>query len=228
MGLLDRFEQRVDRVVNGAFAKAFKSDVQPVEIAAGLQREIDDRAAIVSRGRTVVPNVFAVSLASEDYERLAVYADPLQTELAGMAREYAQEQGYTFLGPVDVTLHKDDELDTGLFRVRSEARAAVPVGSESATGSDARSPRLVAAGIEYPLAHGITRLGRGVDADIRIDDAGVSRHHADVIIGSQAVLRDLGSTNGTYVDGVKIREANLRDGATIRLGSTTLTYRSGS
>lgn len=224
MGLLDRFEQRVDRAVNGTFAKAFKSDVQPIEIAAALQREIDDRAAIVARGRTVVPNVFAVSLASDDYERLAVYADPLQTELAGMAREYAQEQSYTFLGPVQVSLHMDDHLDTGTVRISSQAKAAPTAGAAVPAGS----PRLVAAGIEYPLAPGATRLGRGADADIRIEDAGVSRYHADVIVGSHVVIRDLGSTNGTYVDGVRVKETALHDGATVRLGSTTMTFRSGS
>lgn len=226
MGLLDRFEQRVDRMVNGAFAKAFKSEVQPVELAAALQREMSDRAAIVSRGRTVVPNVFGIALSNEDYDRLAVYAEPLQAELAGLARDFAEEQRYTFLGPVGVTMSLDDELDTGLFRVTSEAKAAVTAASgETATTS---TPRLVAAGGEYPLRQGITRLGRGPDADIRIDDPGVSRHHADVLVGADAVLRDLGSTNGIYVDGVQVTERVLRDGNTIRLGSTSLTFRSGT
>lgn len=224
MGLLDRFEQRVDRAVNGTFAKAFKSDVQPVEIAAALQREIDDRAAIVARGRTVVPNVFAVSLAAEDYERLAVYADPLQDELDNMAREYAEEQSYTFLGPVRVTLHRDDELDTGTLRISSQAKAA----ATSVGNAPAGSPRLIAAGCEYPLPAGATRLGRGADADIRIEDAGVSRYHADIIVSSHVMIRDLGSTNGTYVDGVRVKEIALHDGATVRLGSTTMTFRSGS
>lgn len=226
VGLLDRFEQRVDRMVNGAFAKAFKSEVQPVELGAALQREMSDRAAIVARGRTVVPNGFRIALASADYDRLAVYAEPLQAELAGLARDYAQEQRYTFLGPVSVSMALDDELDTGMFRVTSEAKAAVstPAGQTATTGT----PRIVAAGGEYPLRQGVTRLGRGADADIRIDDPGVSRHHADIVVGADAVLRDLGSTNGSYVDGVQVSERVLRDGATIRLGSTSLTYRSGA
>ncbi len=225
MGLLDRFEQRVDRMVNGAFAKAFKSEVQPVEVAAALQREIDDRAAIVSRGRTVVPNVFVVSLSPVDYDRLAVYAEPLQAELAGMAREYAEEQRYSFLGPVGISLHLDDALDTGLFRIHSQAQAAIATASGAVA---ATSPRLVAAGGEYPLRNGVTRLGRGLDTDIRIEDPGVSRHHADVIVGDDVVVHDLGSTNGTYVDGVQVSQTALRDGATIKIGSTSLTYRSGT
>lgn len=224
MGLLDRFEQRVDRAVNGAFAKAFKSEVQPVEIAAGLQHEMDDRAAIVARGRTVVPNVFAVSLSRGDYDRLAVYSEPLRAELAGMVREYAEEQGYTFLGPAEVTLHPNDDLDTGAVRIRSEARAAAP----GTIHRDQAQPRLVTSSGEYPLHRGAMRLGRGPDSDIRIDDPGVSRHHADIVVGSHVLLRDLGSTNGTFVDGTRINECRLSDGAKIRLGSTTLTFRSSS
>ncbi len=226
MGILDRFEQRVDRMVNGAFAKAFKAEVQPVELASRLQRELDDRAAIVSRGRTVVPNMFAISLSTQDYGRLDVYADTLQSELAGLAREYAEEQRYTFLGPVSVSLQLDEALDTGLFRVISDAKAAV--SAAAAVAASATGARLVAAGGEYALKQGTTRLGRGADADIRIDDAGVSRHHADIVIGGDAVLRDLGSTNGTYVDGVQVAETRLRDGSTIRLGKTSLTFRTGA
>lgn len=223
MGLLDKFEKRVDRAVNGAFARAFKAEVQPVELGAALQHELDDRAAIVSRGRTVVPNVFTISLSSEDFERLAVYASTLEGELVGLARDYAEEQRYTFLGAVRVTMKLDEELDTGLFRIISEAQTS----AATAGGEVNSAARLVAAaGEEYPLLAGVTRLGRGADADIRIDDAGVSRHHADIAVGSDAVLRDLGSTNGTYVDGVQVSEIVLRDGSVIRLGSTSLTYRS--
>ncbi|MEO9221346.1 MAG: DUF3662 domain-containing protein [Mycobacteriaceae bacterium] len=91
MGLLDRFEQRLDRLVNGAFAKAFKAEVQPVELAAALQREMDDRAAVVSRGRTLAPNAFDVDLSAHDYDRLSVYAQTLAGELADLASEYATE-----------------------------------------------------------------------------------------------------------------------------------------
>jgi hypothetical protein len=222
MGILDRFEQRVDRTVNGAFAKAFKSEVQPVELAAAIQRELDERAAIVSRGRTVVPNVFTVMLSNEDFDRLAVYSETLQSELAGLAREYAEEQRYTFLGPVSVSMQLDDDLDTGIFRITSEAKAAV---TARARGTGSIGATLVAAGGEYSIGKGRTRLGRGTDADIRIDDPGVSRHHCDIVVGNDTVIHDLGSTNGTYVDGVQVAEKVLRDGSVIRVGSTSLTFR---
>lgn len=235
MGLLDRFEQRLDRMVNGAFARAFKAEVQPVEIAAALQREMDDRAAVVSRGRTVVPNVFVVDLSPHDHDRLSVYAGTLSEELAGMAREYAEEQRYTFLGGTSVELTLDDDLETGLFRVRSEARAEVastpqatraPSASVVAPGSG--HPHLVADhDVTHPLTHAVTRLGRGTDVDIRVDDPGVSRHHAEILLGREVLLRDLGSTNGTYVDGVQVGETVLHDGAVVQLGATRLTFRAG-
>jgi Protein of unknown function (DUF3662)/FHA domain len=232
VGLLDRFEQRLDRMVNGAFARAFKAEVQPVEIASAMQREMDDRAAVVSRGRTVVPNVFAVDLSAHDHERLSVYSDTLTTELAGMASEYAEEQRYTFVGAVAVSLDRDDSLDTGLFRVRSEARgevASAPHGSRtpSAPPAGAGHARLVADDIAHPLTRAVTRLGRGTDVDIRIDDPGVSRHHAEILLGREVLLRDLGSTNGTYVDGVQVGEVVLHDGAVVQIGATRLTFRAG-
>jgi hypothetical protein len=228
VGLLDRFEAKLDGLVNGAFARAFKAEVQPVEIAAALQREMDDRAAVVARGRTVIPNVFTVELSPHDHERLAVYKDALTGELSGMVREYAQEQRYTFLGGVEVGLAEDDELETGIFRVRSEARAEVSAaGARPATGDDATHPRLEADGAAYPLVRAVTRLGRGTDVDIRVDDPGVSRAHCEIVLGTPAVVRDLGSTNGTYVDGTKVGQAALVDGSRLQLGSTTLVYRSG-
>ena len=235
MGLLDRFEQRLDRMVNGAFARAFKAEVQPVEIASALTREMDDRAAVVSRGRTVVPNVFVVDLSPHDHDRLSVYAGTLTEELGTMVREHAEEQRYTFLGGTEITLARDDSLETGLFRVHSEAKAGIasnPVvartpSTTSRPQTDAGQPRLVSDDAQHVLTRAVTRIGRGSDVEIRVDDPGVSRHHAEILLGREVVLRDLGSTNGTYVDGVQVGEVVLTDGATVQLGGTRLTFRAG-
>ena len=125
MGLLQKFEDSIDRVVNGAFAKAFKAEVQPVELAAALQREVDDRASVLDRDRTVIPNVFHIELSHHDYTRLAVFKDALGNELATLVTNYAGEQHYTLLGQTRVTMSEDDTLETGIFRVRSEAKAEV-------------------------------------------------------------------------------------------------------
>ncbi|WP_031509130.1 FhaA domain-containing protein [Streptomyces megasporus] len=124
MGVLKRFEQRLEGLVNGTFAKVFKSEVQPVEIAGALQRECDNNATIWNRERTVVPNDFIVELSTPDYERLSPYSGQLGEELAGMVREYAKQQRYTFMGSVKVHLEKAEDLDTGLYRVRSRTLAA--------------------------------------------------------------------------------------------------------
>jgi len=223
VGLLDSFEKKLDRLVNGAFAKAFKSEVQPVEIAAGLQRELDDRATVVSRARTVVPNIFVVELSPHDYARLSDFEVTVNEELAVLVREYAQQQRYSFVGAAEVTLAGNPELGTGVFRIRSEVRPG-PDSAPVRSGDVSGQPHLEADGLRYGL-QAVTRLGRGTDVDIRIDDPGVSRHHAEIVLGTDVTIRDLGSTNGTLVDGRMISSVVLRDGARIQLGTTTLTYR---
>ncbi len=225
MGLLDNFEKKLDRMVNGAFAKAFKSEVQPVEIAAGLQRELDDRSTVVSRSRTVVPNVFVVELSEHDYARLADFETTVNDELTTLVGEYAQEQRYAFVGAPEVTLRSNAELGTGLFRIRSEVRKG-PGGAPAASADAAGQPFLEVEGHTYPL-HAVTRIGRGTDVDIRVDDPGVSRHHAEITLGTDVTIRDLGSTNGTLVDGRAVTRVVLHDGARVQLGTTTLTYRAG-
>ncbi len=229
MGVMDRFERRLDRLVNGVFAKTFKAEVEPVEIAAALQRECDDRAAIVSRGRTMVPNIFAVELGQSDYERLSVYAKPLGDELAAMVREHSAEQGYAVVGPVAVSFERVDDLDTGLFRIRSEARGEVSAAPTPTAGA----PPPVAAHLQIgdrqvALTRKTTVIGRGDDADLRIDDPGISRRHAQIVLGDPSRIVDLSSTNGTWLDGRAVTDAELFDGSRVSLGGTTLTFRLGS
>lgn len=131
MGVLKKFEQRLEGLVNGTFAKVFKSEVQPVEIAGALQRECDNNATIWNRDRTVVPNDFIVELSTPDYERLSPYSGQLGDELAGMVRDYAKQQRYTFMGPIKVNLEKADDLDTGLYRVRSRTLASSTSGPQA-------------------------------------------------------------------------------------------------
>lgn len=241
MGVLQRFERRLESLVNRPFAKAFKAEVQPVEVASRLQRECDDRAAIVARGRTMVPNDFTVALGPHDHERLNVYAQPLGAELAAMVREHAEEQGYSFHGPVTVGLELDEDLPTGQFNVRSAVRSvapAAPVAPAGADGGAGGAPESeVAADVPwveigtttYALRHPVTRIGRGTDCDLRIDDPGVSRHHAELQrSGGDVTLVDVGSTNGVSVDGERVTSARLRDGAVLMLGSTPVTYRQPS
>jgi len=127
-------------LVNGAFAKAFKSEVQPVEIASALQRECDDRAAVVSQGRTMVPNDFTVELGDHDYERLATYSGPLTAELAELLQEHGRELRYMFVGPVEVKFERASDLTTGMFRIRSQALAGVVQMHGRPPGTPAMAP----------------------------------------------------------------------------------------
>jgi FhaA, N-terminal domain/FHA domain len=229
MGVMDRFERRLDRLVSGTFARAFKSEVQPVEVAAALQRECDDRAAIVTRGRTMVPNDFSVELGQHDYERLAMYAEPLGAELAAMVREHAEEQAYQFVGPVLVRFELVDDLDTGMFRVLSKAVASGPTAE---AGTPTAAPAEVSAALEVgtstlALTRRHTVLGRGAEADLRLDDPGISRRHAEIVLSDPPRITDLQSTNGTYVNGERVASAELYDGARIGVGTLTLVFRYG-
>ncbi|MEU3713082.1 FhaA domain-containing protein [Streptomyces catenulae] len=271
MGVLKRFEQRLEGLVNGTFAKVFKSEVQPVEIAGALQRECDNNATIWNRDRTVVPNDFIVELSAPDYERLSPYSGQLGDELSGMVRDYAKQQRYTFMGNIKVHLEKADDLDTGLYRVRSRTLASstsqeqpggpAPAGRGSSASRGGHNggghvgpppmpsspppgapPRTAPPGAgPQPQAqtrrwieingtrHQISRnslvLGRSTDADVRIDDPGVSRRHCEIRVGTPPTVQDLGSTNGIVVDGQHTTRASLRDGSRIVVGSTTIVYR---
>ena len=246
MGVLQRFERRLEGMVEGGMARLAKADLQPVEVASGIQREMDDRAAIVAQGRTLVPNDFVVEIAEADYARLDVYADSIGVELANLARDYATEQGYSFVGPVRVRWEGAPDLILGTFRIRSGViRGSTIEGGEiRQPASDlprpqARGfpghPRLLVSGPDtggeqrtYDLVTPVTLLGRGTDCDLRLVDPGVSRHHAELRVeNDQVVLVDRGSTNGTFVNGQPVRRVVLVDGTQVTLGRTTLVFRQG-
>ncbi len=124
MGVLDRFEKGVERAVNGVFARAFRSEVQPVELASALKREADDHASIVGRNRTIAPNSYVVELGPADHRRLAQWEDALGDELSTVLNDHALQQRYAFVGPVSVRFERSEELDTGVFRVRSRTARA--------------------------------------------------------------------------------------------------------
>lgn len=239
LGLLDNLEQRLDRIVNGSFSKAFKSEVQPVEIGAALQQEIDTRAEDIN-GQLVAPNNFVIELSSPDHERLAPYFDTLIAELTQLANSYVAEQRYRILYRVNVTFGLDATFETGVFRIKSECASAEYRPPAMAAKVEPVSPQIPVAamtatvtpvltdisGREYRLTKSITNIGRGTDADIQLADSGASRMHCAIVLGTQVIARDLNSTNGTTVDGQRITEAPLRDGSILKIGNTTLTYKS--
>lgn len=229
MGVLDRFEKGVERVVSGAFAKAFRSEVKPVELASAVRRQMDDRAAAVSRERTVVPNEFTLELSAPDYEQVQAWGEEaLAEEIVATATEHATRQRYTFVGPVSVTFAEDPTLDQGRFTVRS-ATVRGAVAPAAAAAPSQRHPIVDIDGQRYLLTGTVTVIGRGSDADIIVDDPGVSRKHLEIRITPDGVVAtDLGSTNGTYVEGHKITAATLMDGNTLTLGRTRILFWTGA
>lgn len=213
----------MDRLVNGAFAKAFTTEVQPVEIAAALQREVDDKAVIVGAGRTVVPNKFQIELSQVDFDRLSTYASALELELAGFVREHITEQRYTTLGPITAELNLDTDLRTGIFRITA---TAADDGGRTDMSTDLRhGPHLVIDGYIYPLTLTRTVLGRGSDTDIPVIGTGVSRRHCEIELSQPIRLRDLGSTNGTWIQGERITETVLDKDLDFSLGDSVVQFR---
>jgi hypothetical protein len=199
--------------------------VQPVEIAAALQRECDNNAQILARNRRLVPNAFHVDLSPADMERLKPFDTALVDELTNQLHEHAEAQGYVFPGPITIDFEPAGDLSTGRFRIRSTARAEV-----KGDATDTRLTRATAVldvnGTRHPL-DGDTVVGRGTDADVRINDPGVSRRHVEFRVSSgpipQIEVRDLGSTNGMLVNGHKVPVSRVTDGTEVKIGSTVMT-----
>jgi hypothetical protein len=236
MGVFDRFERRIEGAVNGVFARAFKGDVQPVEIAARLQRELDAEAKLMSRDRRLVPNEFVVRLSRHDYDRLAPYGKTLMNELLPELKQHARDMGYVFNGPIMIHLELDESLPTGRFTVSSSAVAeATDPGFEdsgaptSAIPSVANRTRMVLEvnGMRHPLQPPGLVIGRGTDADLRINDPGVSRRHAQLRVVDRGgrldmEIVDLGSTNGIIVNGQRVQQAPIGEGSRIEIGNTRM------
>lgn len=226
MGVFDRTEKKIGEAVDKFFARAFKGDVQPVEIAAAIQREIDAEAKLLSRDRRLVPNNFTVHLSTHDYNRLYPYSKTLNTEITPGLREHAAERQYVFNGPIAISYEEDAKLPTGQLRVLSEAVSHTDGGYRSSS----KGPRklvLEVGGVRHPLVPPGFVLGRGSDADVRVNDPGVSRRHAKIsVTGSpdqpSVEIEDLGSTNGLIVNGSRVQQATLTEGSRIEIGNTRM------
>jgi hypothetical protein len=230
VGSLQRFEQRLEQLISGVFARTFRSAVQPVEIAAALQREVDNNAQILSRERRLVPNHFHVELARTDLDTLAPYDSTLARELTDQLQDHADAQSYVFPGPVSIDFEAAEDLTTGRFRIRSQAQASV---TSQSTHTQVRRARalLEVNGTRHPLQPPGLVVGRGSEADLRINDPGISRKHAEFTVLAQGEadplieVHDMGSTNGIQVDGRKVPRATLHNGSRVQVGHTTLVVR---
>ncbi len=215
MGLRE-VEQRLERLVEGAFSKGLRGGLQPVEIGRRLTREMDLLRRVGVRG-LMAPNFFVVTLSAEDAERFRSFVDVLARELGDAAREHARTEGYSFVGPVEVEIHLDESLRAGRFTVEADV-------AEGPDGAPAGS-LVLADGARVVLGAEPVVIGRLPECAVVLSDPNVSRRHAQVTRqGTEIVVADLQSTNGTRVNGVPVRERVLHDGDEITVGTTSIRY----
>jgi len=211
---LQGFERRLEQLVEGTFGKAFPSGLQPVEIGRKVTRTLDAERTVGVDGVPIAPNNLGVYLAAQDFDAFHDFADTLARELAEVAREHARAEGYHFVGPVTVTLVADDELRAGECDVAAEIHEGGRVGS-----------LVLPDGRRIPLGEEPSLIGRSPDSTVVIADPRASRRHAEIRpSGNGFMVADLGSMNGTVVNGATVREHVLQDGDELRIGSTTLRF----
>lgn len=250
MSVLKTLESKIAGLVEGAFGRAFRSEVRPVEIARKLVREMEENKS-VSISRTYVPNEYTVWLSQRDHERFADMEDALTKELSGYLLEHARQEKLALLSRPQIDFRMDEALGLGEFGIQArlvrpaeDLEAAEPVQGEAghtmiySTAERVRQPIDAPDPVRAPDAlllldgkrlhvggRGAT-IGRSRSCDVVVHDGNVSRQHAEVRLrGDTWVVTDLGSTNGVLLNGRPIRtEHRLDSGDRIELGTTTLVF----
>ena len=260
MGVLQEFERRLEGAVEGFFARAFRSGIQPIELAKAVQRYANDRQSVTADG-VVVPNVYRVSVSEKDQERLSGFGSSLPRELGEVVIRTAAERNWILRGPVKVRIEVDENLRLGRYRLTGRiedvssvapppAQVSVSAGSSgiSRTRADSTAsrpafdrtqvvsapmatPKLVVrkggndAGRAFPLTGHRVVVGRQQGAHLVIQDTTVSREHAAFVKrGLTWWVVDLGSTNGTLVNGVQAAEHPVAPGDRIELGEAVVEF----
>lgn len=230
MGILRDFENRLERIVEGFFSRAFRSGLQPVELAKRILREMD-AGKTVGVNEVWVPNLYAIDLAADDREQLTGMESTLASELEQVVADAARERGYGLVARPSITFETDDRLRRGDFRIRGEIseETGPPPADLSPRPPGAPVLALVEGGDvlrEYALSRESMTIGRMAGSEIEIKDPGASRRHAEIHRDGDAyTLVDLGSTNGTLVNDRTVKEHALQPGDRITIGRTTLEFR---
>jgi hypothetical protein len=215
---LQSLERRLERMVEGVFSRGSRSAIRPIELGRRLVREMDDQRSVDVKGRRVVPNDFQINLNPRDLASFAEFEDVLRTELTEAAREYAREEGYHFMGPVQVELTADQDLKPGRFGVVAQLKRV--------EGGAGAGSLILPSGQRIPLGDRPVTIGRLSECTISLTDENVSRRHAEIRPGGRSyTVNDLGSTNGTMVNGTRIHDAHpLTDGDIVSFGSTYVRF----
>jgi hypothetical protein len=257
MSVLRSIEHRIESIVEGVFGRAFRTHVQPVELARKLAKEMDE-AKSVSVSRVYVPNEYTLYLCPSDRDQFSSYEDSLLTELSDYLSEHARREGYALLSTPRVLMEEDEDLSVGEFGIATRMvqpdrpRAPTPpevvpqaspsetkvyrppvteaVSAELAEEEDlARAPSAVLiGGTRHELNDRAVVIGRSRDCDISVDDPNVSRRHAEIRHEDGAYwIADLGSTNGVLVNGKRVERAKLEPDDEILLGTTVVRFERG-
>jgi hypothetical protein len=250
MALLRTIESRIEGLFEGVFGRAFRTHVQPIELARKLVKEMDDHRT-VSVSRVYVPNEYTIYLSTEDRRQFASYETSLVGELQEYLAEHARRERYALLSPPAVLVATDDDLAVGEFGIATRLvaeedsaeapplelpddepaptmiyRAPTPVADESPPPEPEREiVTLTVAGRKHEVTKRRVVLGRSSQCDVRVADVNVSRRHSELLQeGAAYWIADLGSTNGTDVNGKQVEKARLRNGDRITLGSTEILF----
>ena len=251
--VLRGIEQRLEAIFEGVFGRAFRTNVQPVELARKLAKEMDEHRS-TSVTRVYVPNEYTIYLSSGDREQFSTYEAQLRDELGDYLAEHARRESYALLSPPRVELETDDDLDVGVFGIATrmvqpagkkeegpptdaqpnatmiyKPSAPVPQATEAASAVELGVQREVAFlswdGERHEVAKRRAVIGRSKDADIQVPDPNVSRRHAELQQeGATYWLVDLDSTNGIEVRGKRVKRLKLEDGTRFTLGSTEIVF----
>lgn len=217
--VLRNFEDRLERLVEGMFARAFRTGLQPVEIGRRLIRGFDANRTLDVSGRPVGPNRFVVFLAPEDLGRFAQIQESLVAELRATVREHASAESARFLGPLVIDLTEDANLTVGMLGLEASF-------DERARPDDHLGFLELPDGRLVALTRQPATIGRLPESTVVLSDPNASREHAQLRLdGDSYELVDLGSTNGSKVNGVKVGRHLLRDGDELTFGTITLRFR---
>jgi hypothetical protein len=228
VSILRDFERRLGGLVEGLFARTFRSGLQPVELAKRILKEMEQRRRVGVRGDDVAPNHFVFGLSPSDAEPFEQAERALVAELQQVVRDHAAERGWALMGPAHVELVVDGDLRKGEFRCDAafeagEEPAPEPAGLAELVIHEDAGPRSVS------IARPVTTIGRLEECDVVVRDPGASRRHAEIRREDGVFsITDLGSTNGTLVNGRQVQSERLEEGDRIRIGSTVIEFRASS
>lgn len=215
--VLKRIEQKLEKLVEGTFTRAFPSSVKPIELGKRVRRVLEDKKTIGVQGQIIIPNRYVISLSLKDLENIESIQESIQREISSSIRDHANDENYHFQGTLTVEIFSNSSLKTGSIEVDGlfeENKGGFPPGSLI----DENGERLIIT--EQKLS-----IGRDTKSTMQVVDVEVSRNHAEIrLLNTSFVLIDLQSTNGTFVNGQRVQEHTLQNFDQIKIGSTILLF----